>query len=86
MQLAQFGAQVFVINLIGRSVIRELGLLLAAIMVAGRSASAFAAQIGSMKLAEEVDAMATNGGSPRAGRGLPRAPRRAAGAAPGWLG
>ena len=63
-QLAQFGAEVFTVNLIGRSVVRELGILLVAIMVAGRSGSAFAAQIGSMKLNEEVDAMASIGMSP----------------------
>lgn len=63
-QLRQFGADVFVVNLIGRSVARELGVLLTAIMVAGRSASAFAAQIGSMKLNQEVDALATIGLSP----------------------
>ncbi len=60
-QLRQFGAEVFVVNLIGRSTVRELGILLTAIMVAGRSASAFAAQIGSMKLNEEIDAMRTIG-------------------------
>jgi phospholipid/cholesterol/gamma-HCH transport system permease protein len=63
-QLQQFGAEVFVVNLIGRSVVRELGILLTAIMVAGRSGSAFAAQIGSMKLNEEVDAMSSIGMSP----------------------
>ena len=63
-QLRAFGAEVFVVNLIGRSVLRELGILLTAIMVAGRSASAFAAQIGSMKLNQEVDALATIGMSP----------------------
>lgn len=63
-QLRAFGAEVFVINLIGRSVLRELGVLLTAIMVAGRSASAFAAQIGSMKLNQEVDALSTIGLSP----------------------
>ena len=60
-QLRQFGAEVFVVNLIGRSTVRELGILLTAIMVAGRSGSAFAAQIGSMKLNEEIDAMKTIG-------------------------
>ena len=60
-QLRQFGAEVFVVNLIGRSTVRELGILLTAIMVAGRSGSAFAAQIGSMKLNEEIDAMHTIG-------------------------
>lgn len=63
-QLQQFGADVFVINLIGRAGVRELGIILAAIMVAGRSASAFAAQIGSMKLNEEIDAMRTLGFDP----------------------
>jgi phospholipid/cholesterol/gamma-HCH transport system permease protein len=63
-QLQQFGADVFVVNLIGRSITRELGVLLTAIMVAGRSASAFAAQIGSMKLNQEVDALVTIGLSP----------------------
>ena len=63
-QLRQFGAEVFVVNLVGRSIARELGVLLTAIMVAGRSASAFAAQIGSMKLNQEVDALATIGLSP----------------------
>jgi len=63
-QLRAFGAEVFVVNLIGRSTMRELGILLTAIMVAGRSSSAFAAQIGSMKLNEEIDAMATIGMSP----------------------
>ncbi|KAB7649128.1 MlaE family lipid ABC transporter permease subunit [Polymorphobacter fuscus] len=63
-QLRQFGAEVFVVNLVGRSIARELGVLLTAIMVAGRSASAFAAQIGSMKLNQEVDALETIGLSP----------------------
>ena len=63
-QLRQFGAEVFVVNLVGRSLARELGVLLTAIMVAGRSASAFAAQIGSMKLNQEVDALAVIGLSP----------------------
>lgn len=63
-QLEQFGLQVFTINLVGRASVRELGLLMAAIMVAGRSGSAFAAQIGTMKLTEEVDALRTIGVSP----------------------
>ncbi|MFN7173990.1 MAG: ABC transporter permease [Thermaurantiacus tibetensis] len=63
-QLEQFGAQIYTINLIGRATFRELGILLTAIMVAGRSASAFAAQIGTMKLNEEVDAMRTIGLDP----------------------
>jgi phospholipid/cholesterol/gamma-HCH transport system permease protein len=71
-QLRQFGAEVFTINLIGRITLRELGVLMTAIMVAGRSGSAFAAQIGSMKLAEEVDAMRTIGVSPMEALVLPR--------------
>ncbi|KKC26464.1 ABC transporter permease [Sphingomonas sp. SRS2] len=71
-QLRQFGAEVFAINLIGRITIRELGVLMTAIMVAGRSGSAFAAQLGSMKLAEEVDAMRTIGVSPMEALILPR--------------
>ena len=71
-QLRQFGAEVFVVNLIGRSVFRELGILLTAIMVAGRSGSAFAAQIGSMKLNEEIDAMSSIGMSPVEVLVLPR--------------
>jgi phospholipid/cholesterol/gamma-HCH transport system permease protein len=71
-QLRQFGAEVFTINLVGRSAIKELGVLMTAIMVAGRSGSAFAAQIGSMKLAEEVDAMRTIGVSPMEALVIPR--------------
>ncbi len=71
-QLRQFGAEVFTINLIGRMSVKELGVLMTAIMVAGRSGSAFAAQIGSMKLAEEVDAMRTIGVSPMEALVLPR--------------
>ena len=71
-QLRQFGAEVFVINLVGRATFRELGILLTAIMIAGRAASAFAAQIGSMKLAEEVDAMRTIGLDPVEQLVLPR--------------
>jgi phospholipid/cholesterol/gamma-HCH transport system permease protein len=71
-QLRQFGAEVFTVNLVGRSAVKELGILMTAIMVAGRSGSAFAAQIGSMKLAEEVDAMRTIGVSPMEALVLPR--------------
>jgi len=63
-QLRQFGAEVFTVNLIGRATTRELGILLTAIMVAGRSGSAFAAQIGAMKLNQEVDALKTIGLDP----------------------
>lgn len=71
-QLKQFGLEVFTVNLVGRASIRELGLLMTAIMVAGRSGSAFAAQIGTMKLTEEIDAMRTIGVSPMEAIVLPR--------------
>ena len=71
-QLRQFGAEVFTVNLVGRLTLRELGVLMTAIMVAGRSGSAFAAQIGTMKLTEEIDAMRTIGVSPIEALVLPR--------------
>ncbi|HEU0309930.1 MAG TPA: MlaE family lipid ABC transporter permease subunit [Sphingomicrobium sp.] len=71
-QLEQFGAEVYTINLIGRITVRELGTLMTAIMVAGRSGSAFAAQIGTMKITEEVDAMRTIGVSPIEALVVPR--------------
>jgi phospholipid/cholesterol/gamma-HCH transport system permease protein len=63
-QLSQFGAEVFVVDLISISILRELGVLLTAIIVAGRSASAFTSSIGSMKIGEEIDAMRTLGLDP----------------------
>jgi len=71
-QLAQFGAEVYTINLIGRITVRELGPLMTAIMVAGRSGSAFAAQLGTMKITEEIDAMRTIGVSPVEALVIPR--------------
>jgi phospholipid/cholesterol/gamma-HCH transport system permease protein len=71
-QLQQFGAEIYTINLTGRLCLRELGVLMTAIMVAGRSGSSFAAQIGTMKLTEEVDAMRTIGVSPIEALVLPR--------------
>lgn len=71
-QLEQFGAEVYTINLIGRITVRELGTLMTAIMVAGRSGSAFAAQLGTMKITEEVDAMRTIGVSPIEALVVPR--------------
>ncbi|GAA4051455.1 MlaE family ABC transporter permease [Parerythrobacter jejuensis] len=71
-QLAQFGAETLTVNLVGRITLRELGVLMTAIMVAGRSGSAFAAQIGTMKLTEEVDAMRTIGISPMEALVVPR--------------
>ena len=71
-QLEQFGAEVYTINLIGRITVRELGTLMTAIMVAGRSGSAFAAQLGTMKITEEIDAMRTIGVSPIEALVIPR--------------
>lgn len=61
LQLRAFGADLFIINILGLSVIRELGPVLAAILVAGRSGSAMTAQIGVMRVTEEIDALATLG-------------------------
>ncbi len=63
-QLAKFGADIFVVDMLGIAHLRELGILLTAIIIAGRSGSAFTAQIGSMVLHEEVDAMKTLGMDP----------------------
>ena len=71
-QLRQFGAEVYTVNLTGRLALRELGVLMTAIMVAGRSGSAFAAQLGTMKLTEEIDAMRTIGVSPMEALVIPR--------------
>ena len=71
-QLEQFGAEIYTINLIGRISVRELATLMTAIMVAGRSGSAFAAQIGTMKITEEIDAMRTIGVSPIEALVVPR--------------
>jgi phospholipid/cholesterol/gamma-HCH transport system permease protein len=71
-QLRQFGAEVFTVNLVGRLTLRELGVLMTAIMVAGRSGSAFAAQIGTMKITEEIDAMRTIGVVPTEALVIPR--------------
>jgi phospholipid/cholesterol/gamma-HCH transport system permease protein len=70
--LRDFGAEIYTINLTGRLALRELGVLMTAIMVAGRSGSAFAAELGTMKLTEEVDAMRTIGVSPATALVLPR--------------
>jgi phospholipid/cholesterol/gamma-HCH transport system permease protein len=71
-QLRQFGAEIYTVNLVGRLTLRELGVLMTAIMVAGRSGSAFAAELGTMKLTEEVDAMRTIGVAPMEALILPR--------------
>ena len=61
LQLQRFGAEVFIVNILGISLIRELGPMLAAILVAGRSGSAITAQIGVMRVTEELDAMRVMG-------------------------
>ncbi len=61
LQLKMFGAEIYIINILGLSVIRELGPLLAAILVAGRSGSAMTAQIGIMRVTEELDALSAMG-------------------------
>jgi phospholipid/cholesterol/gamma-HCH transport system permease protein len=71
-QLERFGAQIFTVDLIGISVLRELGVVLTAIIVAGRSGSAFTAEIGSMVVNEEVDAARTIGIEPIDALVLPR--------------
>jgi phospholipid/cholesterol/gamma-HCH transport system permease protein len=60
-QLRQFGADAFIVNILGISLIRELGPVLAAILIAGRSGSAITAQIGVMRVTEELDAMRVMG-------------------------
>jgi len=71
-QLEKFGAAVLVVDLVSISITREMGVLLAAIMVAGRSGSAFAAALGVMKLNEEVDAMRVLGLNPNQMLIIPR--------------
>ena len=61
LQLRQFGAEAFIVNILGISLIREIGPLLGAILVAGRSGSAITAQIGVMRVTEELDAMRVMG-------------------------
>jgi phospholipid/cholesterol/gamma-HCH transport system permease protein len=71
-QLRQFGGEIYVVNLVGVSVLREMGVLITAIVVAGRSGSAFTAQIGTMQVNEEVDAIRTLGLDPLEVLVLPR--------------
>ena len=71
-QLARFGAQIFTANLVSVGVLREMGILLTAIIVAGRSGSAYTAQIGTMNVNEEIDAMRTMGLDPMEVLVLPR--------------
>ena len=71
-QLRRFGAEIYTVNLLGVSILRELGVLLSAIIIAGRSGSAFTAQIGTMQVNEEIDAMRTLGLDPIEVLVLPR--------------
>lgn len=71
-QLGKLGAEVFVVDLISIAVLRELGVLLAAIMIAGRSGSAFTAQIGTMQVNQEIDALRALGLDPIEVLVLPR--------------
>jgi phospholipid/cholesterol/gamma-HCH transport system permease protein len=72
-QLKQFGANIFVADLVGLSVTRELGPLMTAIILCGRSGAAFAAELGSMKVSEEIDALRTMGFGPIRYLVLPKA-------------
>jgi phospholipid/cholesterol/gamma-HCH transport system permease protein len=63
-QLRRFGAEIFTVNILGVGILRELGVLMTAIIIAGRSGSAFTAQIGTMRVTEEIDAMRTIGLDP----------------------
>jgi phospholipid/cholesterol/gamma-HCH transport system permease protein len=71
-QLQKFGAEIFVVDLVTIGVLRELAVLLTAIILAGRSGSAFAAEIGAMQLNEEVDALSAMGVDPFEALVLPR--------------
>lgn len=70
--LAQFGVQIFIVNLVGLAMLRELGAIMTAIVLAGRSGSAFAAEIGTMKVNEEINALTTMGLDPARFLVLPR--------------
>ena len=70
--LRQFGAQVFAVELIGVAMLREFGIVITAVLLAGRSASAFAAEIGAMKMNQEIDAMRVMGVDPFAALVAPR--------------
>jgi len=70
--LSDFGAQVFTVELIGVAVLREFGIVITAVLLAGRSASSFAAEIGAMKMNQEIDAMRVMGVDPFEALVLPR--------------
>ena len=71
-QLKQFGAQIYVADLVGIAMMREMGAMMTGIIMAGRTGAAFAAQIGTMKVTQEVDALSTAGFSPLEFLVLPR--------------
>ena len=71
-QLAKFGADLFIVDTVGISVVRELGPMITAIVIAGRSGSAYTAEIGAMKITEEIAAMRTMGFDPYAFLVIPR--------------
>ncbi len=71
-QLRNYGANIFIVNLLGLSILREFGPLITAIMVAGRTGSAFTAQLGTMKLNQEIDALNIMGVTPAQLLLLPR--------------
>jgi phospholipid/cholesterol/gamma-HCH transport system permease protein len=71
-QLRRFGAEIYTVNLLGVAILRELGVLLSAIIIAGRSGSAFTAQIGTMQVNQEIDALNTLGLDPVEVLVLPR--------------
>ena len=71
-QLSQFGAQIYVANLVALAMTREMGAMMTAIIMAGRTGAAFAAQLGTMTVNEEVDALRTTGVSPIEHLVLPR--------------
>lgn len=71
-QLTKFGADIFIVDTVSISIVRELGPLIAAIVIAGRSGSAYTAEIGAMKITEEISAMRTMGFDPFSFLVLPR--------------
>jgi phospholipid/cholesterol/gamma-HCH transport system permease protein len=71
-QLKRFGAEIFTVDLVGVSILREIGILLTAIVVAGRSGSAFTAEIGAMSVNQEIDALRTLGLDPNEVLVMPR--------------
>jgi len=71
-QLKQFGAQLYVADLVGIGMMRDMGAMMTGVLMAGRTGAAFAAQLGTMKVTQEIDALATMGFSPMEFLVLPR--------------